>query len=127
MKFHEHNRECHAEPFASLRVNSAKHLVAPGETLRFAQGDIALPILLVKIHNRLSTGSRALQVVIERWRVHHHLAYPDIAPAQKGVIPFAQPVAHSIYENLRLVKGCVGDFLARGSPQCSPGSIHAKK
>ncbi len=50
MNFNNQNRCCHAEPFASLRVNSAKHLCAHRETLRCAQGDNTLPILFVKIH-----------------------------------------------------------------------------
>jgi hypothetical protein len=45
-------------------LSEAKHLVAPGETLRFAQGDMALPILLVKTHNREATEKSALYL---RW------------------------------------------------------------
>src|SRR6266446_7059527 len=65
-------------------------------------------LLHCRLPRRPGCRSRALEVVIDRWCVHQHVAYPDITPAQKGFIPFAQPVAHSIYENLILVKGCVG-------------------
>jgi len=52
MNFHNQRRICHAEPFAALRVNSAKHLRPSRETLSAAKDDNILPILFVKIQNR---------------------------------------------------------------------------
>src|SRR6266700_5392887 len=49
MKYNTQNRECHAE-------RSEASVCPSRETLRFAQGDNTLPILVVKIHNRGSTG-----------------------------------------------------------------------
>src|SRR5215469_9645748 len=53
MKFHNQNRYivmCHPEPFASLRINSAKGL--PRSAARcFASLSMTFPILVVKIHN----------------------------------------------------------------------------
>ncbi len=37
-------------------LSEAKHLCPSGETLRFAQGDNILPILLVKNHHRAGVG-----------------------------------------------------------------------
>src|SRR2546425_9097453 len=53
MNFNEQNRSCHAEPFASLKGKLREaSLCSLRQTLRCAQGDNTLPILIVKTHNR---------------------------------------------------------------------------
>ena len=64
LNFNIQGRSCHAEPFASLRVNSAKHLSAhrerPFASLRVTSegsGDWAVfPVLVVKTHHRAGVG-----------------------------------------------------------------------
>jgi hypothetical protein len=57
MKFNDQSRHCHAEPFASLKGKLREASRCPSrETLRFAQGDNPLPILIFKLHNRADAG-----------------------------------------------------------------------
>jgi len=52
----DHNRTCHAEPFACAQDKLREASLSPSrETLRFAQGDTTFPNLLVKSHNVAST------------------------------------------------------------------------
>ena len=46
------SRECHSE-------RSEESACGPTEILRFAQNDISLPILVVKIHNHVPTDNMA--------------------------------------------------------------------
>ena len=48
MKFNDQSRHCHAERSEASRCPSR-------ETLRFAQGDNTLPILIVKLHHHART------------------------------------------------------------------------